>query len=90
MRSVAAPTDMFNPAQVPTVAHDLIPLSTSPHQSAHRSHDRQQNPTDIRDERHDEAEHCAHDDRRDLTVFDVHADEHETLDRKHRSRQHRE
>src|SRR3954466_4815097 len=31
----------------------------------------------VRDERHEEAEHAAHDDGRDLAVLEVHPDEHE-------------
>lgn len=47
-------------------------------------------PPPVRDERHDEAQHCAHDDGRGLAEFHVHADEHEALDRQNRRGHYRE
>jgi hypothetical protein len=49
-----------------------------------------QNHASIRDERHEEAQHGAQDRGRDLAVLDVHADEHEALDRQHRGSQDRQ
>ena len=39
----------------------------------------------VRDERHEEAQHYAHDDGRDFAVPDVHADEQEALERRRSS-----
>src|SRR6185436_10460599 len=55
-----------------------------------RSEDRLQDQPAVRDERHEEAQDAAQDDRRDLVVLDVHPNEHEALDREGRGCYHRE
>ncbi len=49
-----------------------------------------QNHPAIRDESHEEAQHAAQDHGRDFAVLDVHADEHEALDRQDRGSQDRQ
>src|SRR5258708_16914793 len=55
-----------------------------------RSGDRRQDHPAVRDERHEEAQHAAHDDGRDLTVLDVHPNEHDALDGQGRGGDHGE
>jgi hypothetical protein len=57
---------------------------------ARRSEDRLQDHPTVRDERHEETQHAAQDDGRDLAVLGVHPDEHEALDRQDRGDHHRE
>ena len=52
------------------------------------SDDRFQDHSAVRDERHDEAQHAAQDDGRDLAELDVHPDEHEAFDRQDRGGHH--
>ena len=62
----------------------------APPDGVDRSEDRFQDQPAVRDERHEEAQHDAHDDGRDLAVLDVHPNEHEALDRQDRGGHHRE
>ena len=55
-----------------------------------RSEERTQNHAAIGDEGHEEAQHRAHDNGRDLVVLEVHPDEDEALDRQHRGGHYRE
>lgn len=55
-----------------------------------RSEHRLENHPAVRDERHDEAQHAAHNNGPDLAVLDVHPDEHEALDCQNHGGYHRE
>ena len=61
-----------------------------PFQTAQRSEEWLQDHPALRDERHEEAQDAAQDDRLDLAVLGVHPHEHETLDRQDRGCHHRE
>jgi len=55
-----------------------------------RSEDRLEDHPAVGDERHEEAQHGAHDDGRDLALLDVYPNEHEAFDRQDRGGNHRE
>lgn len=68
-------------------SHARVRVRSAP---ARRSEDRLQDHPAVRDERHEEAQHAAHEDGRDLAVLDVHPDEHEALERQDRGGHPRE
>src|ERR1043165_9738184 len=74
-----------NVAEIPHSAGGTPVQSKTPVQ---QSEERLQEHSAIGDERHDEAEYGAHDDGRDLPIFNVYPDEDEALDRQDRSGHH--